>query len=379
MTINREGSDPLGSGAGQVFGHPDNHNQEDMRMKRKSSGAGRALVTGGAGFIGSHLCEELLDRGFSVSVVDDLSTGCRSNLAGINGNGSGHFEFHRGSIMSRRLMDRLISGCDIVFHLAAAVGVKYILEKPVDSILTNIEGTSNILRLSAKHGRKVVVASSSEVYGKNAFSAVNEESDEILGPTTVARWSYGNSKAADEFLALAYAKERSLPVVIVRLFNIVGPRQVAHYGMVLPRFIHQALASEPLTVYGDGSQVRSFTYVKDAVKVIADLSAEPKAEGQIFNIGADQPISIGNLALKVKKRTGSNSSIRYIPYGEVYGSDFEDVRCRIPDVSKIRKLLRFSPEYDIDRIVDSTVEHFLGGSDSPGGNGGKGKKGRVRR
>ncbi len=319
-------------------------------------------MTGGAGFIGTHLCEELLLRGFLITVIDNFSTAPKSHLSFFKNHKS--IRLYKKSILDARLMRRLIMQCDIVYHLAAAVGVDFILAHPVSSLLTNVEGTANILKWAAHFRKKVVIASSSEVYGKGTRSSMNETDDRILGPTTVSRWSYSEAKAIDEFLALAYFKEKKLPVVICRLFNTVGPRQLGRYGMVLPRFIKTALAGEPIPVYGDGFQIRSFTYVKDAVRAIVDLSLEKKAEGEIFNVGNGQPVTIKALALQVKKATRSVSRIAYIPYKKAYGdkaADFEDIRCRIPDISKIKKLLGYRPRYDLEAIVHETVRATLEG------------------
>jgi UDP-glucose 4-epimerase len=319
------------------------------------------LITGGAGFIGSHLAEELLAGGFKVTVIDNLSTGCRENIAHLLKDKN--FKFHKNTIMNERLMSRLIQDNDIVYHLAAAVGVKYILDHPLDSILTNVQGTEIVLRLADKYRRKVLITSTSEIYGKHLCSASSEDDDRTLGPTSISRWSYSDSKAIDEFLALAYAKERKLPVVIVRMFNTVGPRQVGSYGMVLPRFIQSALAGKPITVYNDGSQTRSFTYVKDAVWAIVGLSLNKKAEGRIFNIGNDQAVSIKELAEKIKTRSGSGSKIVYISYAKAFGKkapDFEDMGCRIPDISRVRKLLHYRPHFDLDMMIDETIDYFKG-------------------
>ncbi len=318
------------------------------------------MVTGGAGFIGTHLCDELLSRGSRVTVIDNFSSAPASNLKYFSKRKG--LKLYRDSILNEKLMSRLIKNCDIVYHLAAAVGVKYILDHKVDSILTNIEGTEVILRLAYRYHKKVILASTSEVYGKHVCSPIDEEDDRILGSTSVSRWSYSDAKAVDEFLALAYAKERKLPVVIVRLFNTVGPRQIGRYGMVIPRFIEEALSGKPITVYGDGSQIRSFTYVKDVTRAIVDLSLEKKAEGETFNIGNDQPITIKDLAVKVKEKTRSPSAIKFIPYEQAYGgnsADFEDIECRIPDISKIKNLLRYQPQYDINLIIENTVEYFV--------------------
>jgi len=322
----------------------------------------RALVTGGAGFIGIHLCEELLRRGFQITVIDNFSTAPKSHLSFFKQHKN--IRLHQGSILDAKLMGRLIRQCDVVYHLAAAVGVGYVLSHAVDSILTNIEGTGMVLRLANQYRKKVLIASSSEVYGKHGSTPMNEEDDTVLGPTSISRWSYAAAKALDEFLGLAYFKERKLPVVVVRLFNTVGPGQLSRYGMVLPKFIRAAIAGKPLRVHGDGSQRRSFTYVKDAVWAIVELSLERKAAGQVFNIGNDQPVSVKALAQKVKKATGSASKVRYIPYSKAYGrrsADFEDMPCRIPDISKIRKLLGYKPQYRLDDIIRETVDSFKRG------------------
>lgn len=319
----------------------------------------RTLVTGGAGFIGSHLCEDLLARGFSVVVIDNLSTGSRSNISHLLKNKE--FRFCKGTILNRELMENLVKDCNLIYHLAAAVGVRFILEHPVDSILTNIEGTEIVLKLADKYRRKILITSTSEVYGKHVCAPFGEEDDRILGSTSISRWSYSDAKAMDELLGLAYAKEKKLSVVIVRLFNTVGPRQVGRYGMVLPRFVEAALSGKPITVYGNGAQIRSFAYVKDVVRAIADLSLEKKAEGEIYNIGNDQPISIKKLAQKVKQAAQSTSEIRHIPFQEAFGgrsADFEEIDCRIPNISKIKNLLGYQPKYDIDSIIRNTIKYF---------------------
>ena len=320
----------------------------------------KALVTGGAGFIGSHLSEELLDKGFSVTAVDNLSTGSRSNIAHlIRGN---NFKFYKDTILNEKLMSRLIKKSDIVYHMAAAVGVEYILDHPVDSILTNIEGSYIVLKLASRYHKKIILASTSEVYGKHVCMPIKEKDDRTLGSTSVSRWGYSDAKAMDEFLAFAYAKERKLPVVIVRLFNTVGPRQTGRYGMVLPKFINEALSGKPITVYGDGSQVRTFTYVKDAVRAIVELSLEKKAAGQAFNIGSGQSITIKELAEEVRRRTRSKSPIKYISYEKAFNrrsADFEDIQCRIPDISRLEKAIGYSSRYDIGQMIDNTVKYFI--------------------
>ncbi len=319
----------------------------------------RALVTGGAGFIGSHLCEELLNRGFKVTVIDNLSTSRKANLSAAIKNKN--FKFYKGSVLDAKLMRRLIYGCDIVYHMAAAVGVKYIMDNPLGSIITNIKGTEIVFELADKYHKKVLLASTSEVYGKHACVPFKEEDDRILGPVNKSRWSYAEAKAMDEFLALAYLKERKLAVVIVRFFNTVGPRQTGRYGMVLPGFILKAIQNKPITVYGDGTQMRSFTFVKDAVDAVVALSLNKQAEGQVFNIGGGANISIKDLAYKVKERTGSSSPIVFVPYEQAYNenaADFEDMVCRIPDVDKLQKVVGFKPEFSIEEIIDRTIDYF---------------------
>jgi UDP-glucose 4-epimerase len=332
-------------------------------MKKHEKKA-RALVTGGAGFIGSHLCEALLARNFQVVVIDDFSTGSYSNVAHLVKEKK--IKVIKGSIMNKKLMERLVEGCDIVFHLAAAVGVRYILENPISSLLTNIDGTEIVLKLVDKHHKKIVLASTSEVYGNHVCLPIKEDDNRVLGSTTVSRWSYSDAKAVDEFLALAYAHERKLPIVIVRFFNTVGPRQVGRYGMVLPRFIKAALLDKSIIVYGDGSHVRSFCYVKDVVDALVALSLNKKAEGEIYNLGNDEPITMKQLALLVKRLTGSDSKVAYISYKKAYGknaADFEDIECRIPDISKIKKLIKFKPKYDLEDIIKKTAAYYLSQGD----------------
>ncbi len=319
----------------------------------------RALVTGGAGFIGSHLCEELLRRGFLVTAIDDLSTGSSQNIRGIIKDA--HFTFCKGTIVNYPLMQRIVKGCDIIYHLAAAVGVQYILDHALGSVLTNVNGTRIVLELADKYRKKVFIASTSEIYGKHVCAPFSEEDDRVLGSTSINRWSYSDAKAIDEVMALAYAKERRLRVVIARLFNTVGPRQTGRYGMVLPRFVREALSNKPIVVYGDGSQVRAFAYVNDVVRAIADLSMIKKAEGEIFNIGNDKPITIKELAEKVKCIARSKSKIKYVSFKEAFGkryADFEEIECRIPDISKLKKVLTYSARRDTDSIIRNIVEYF---------------------
>ncbi len=319
----------------------------------------RSLITGGAGFIGSHLAEELLRRKQEVIIVDDISTGTMENINHLKANPG--FFYHIDTIMNRNLMGRLIKKCDVIYHLAAAVGVEYIIDNPLESIQINVQGTEIILELANISGKKkVVLASTSEIYGKDrpGKRSFNEDDDRVLGPTTITRWSYSCTKAIDEFLALAYWREKKLPVIIVRFFNTCGPRQTGRYGMVIPRLIKQALLGQPLTIYGDGNQTRSFTYVKDVVKALIELSENKKSIGEIFNIGNPNAISINELAKKVLKLTKSKSKILHIPYEKAYEKGFEDMRHRCPDISKIKKLIGFSPKIDIDGILTQTIKYF---------------------
>jgi len=316
----------------------------------------RYLITGGAGFIGSHLAERLLREGHSVTVIDDLSTGAIHNIEHLK-NRPG-FRYVIDTIFDRPLLAELIDDCDAVFHLAAAVGVKLIVESPVHTIETNVKGTEAVLGCANKKKKKVLLASTSEVYGKANKVPFSEEDDLVLGPTCKGRWSYACSKAIDEFLALSYWKEKKLPVVIVRLFNTVGPRQTGRYGMVLPTFARQALQCRPLTVYGDGTQSRSFTHVHDVVGALIDLLQHPDAVGEVFNIGGAEEITILELARLVKNMTGSSSEIRYVPYNEAYGADFEDMPRRVPDLSKIKGLLNFRPTRGIRETVQDVITSF---------------------
>ncbi len=316
----------------------------------------KALITGGAGFIGSHLAEELLNRGEMVSVIDDLSTGRLENVEHLMS--SPRFSIAVETILNETVMDRLVSECDIIYHLAAAVGVELIVNKPVEVIERNILGTEMVLKLANRYLKKVVVTSTSEIYGKSEQVPFKENDDRVLGPTTKNRWSYSSTKAIDEFLALAYHKEKSLDVVIVRLFNTVGPRQTGQYGMVIPRFVVQALKNEPITVYGDGKQVRCFGYVSDVVGAIISLANHSKAIGQIFNVGNNEPITILNLARKIKEKANSSAEIIFVPYGEAYEEGFEDMAIRSPDLTKIKTLIGYEPEINLDSILDNVIEYF---------------------
>ncbi|MBC7237221.1 MAG: GDP-mannose 4,6-dehydratase [Chloroflexi bacterium] len=316
----------------------------------------RALITGGCGFIGSHLTEALLERGDEVTVVDDLSTGRFENVQHLVGHPA--FRFAIETITNETVMDRLISECDIIYHLAAAVGVELIVRDPVRVIETNIKGCEAILRIGARYRKKVMLASTSEVYGKSNKVPFAEDDDRVLGPTTRSRWSYACSKAMDEFLAFAYAKQLALPVVIMRLFNTVGPRQTGRYGMVVPRFVQQALRNQPLTVYGDGQQSRCFTYVTDVVKAMVGLSDEPRAVGRVFNIGSTEEVTIEELARRTIALAGSTSEIVYIPYDQAYEEGFEDMRRRVPDITAIKTLIGWQPETDLDGILRRVIAYF---------------------
>ncbi len=315
----------------------------------------RYLLTGGAGFIGSHLSEALVERGDEVSVIDDLSTGSIENIQHLKG--ARGFRYVIDSVLNKPLMAELVDDVDLVFHLAAAVGVRLIVESPVRTIETNIKGTEIVLEVAAKKKRPVVVFSTSEVYGKSDLDRFSETDDLILGPSVKGRWSYAASKLIDEFLALAYHKERKLPVIIIRLFNTVGPRQTGRYGMVVPRFVQQALRGEPITVFGDGKQTRTFTHVKDAVGAILKLAAHPGAVGEIFNVGGREEVSIEELARQVKGVLRSPSPITYIPYENAYEEGFEDMRKRVPDISKVRTLIDYEPRYSLDDIIRDVAEY----------------------
>jgi UDP-glucose 4-epimerase len=317
----------------------------------------KALITGGAGFVGSHLAEQLLARGDEVYVLDDLSTGAIDNIEPLKSNRRFHYAID--SIINEPVAAELIDRADVVFHLAAAVGVRLIVESPVNTIETNVHGTETVLKLANKKKKKVMVASTSEVYGKNESVPFREDADLVLGPTTKGRWSYACSKAIDEFLALAYHKEKRLPVVVFRLFNTVGPRQTGRYGMVIPNFVKQALLAHPITVFGDGTQRRCFTYVGDVVDVLLKLADEPKAVGHVFNIGNDhEEVTILDLAKRVKERTGSKSEIVLVPYDQAYEEGFEDMQRRIPDLGKLRALTGYEPKVHLDEILDRVIAYF---------------------
>ena len=313
----------------------------------------KILVTGGAGFIGSHLAERLVGDGHRVTVLDNLSTGSLDNLGALKGRAG--FECAIGSVRDASLVHELVQGCDVVFHLAAAVGVNLILDRPSLSIHTNINGTENVLHAASAQKKLVIIASTSEVYGKSQKTPFSESDDLVLGSTANLRWSYACAKALDECLALAYSQEKKLSAIIARLFNTTGPRQTGHYGMVLPRFVNQALKGEPITVYGTGAQSRCFAHVGDVVESLVRLMSTPGATGDVFNVGNDQEISIDELARKVKQLTSSASPIRKLPYNEAYGPGFEDMVRRVPDVRKLERVIGYRPRTPLDKIIADVV------------------------
>lgn len=313
------------------------------------------LISGGAGFIGSHLSELLLSKSYRVTAMDDLSTGSLENIRHLIENPK--FLFVRESILNNQVLDRLASEVEIIIHLAAAVGVKLIVENPVHTISTNIMGTETILSTANRYGCKVMIASSSEVYGKGARVPFHEDDDCLVGPTSHNRWAYAASKTVDEFLGLAYFQQYKLPVVIMRFFNTVGPRQTGRYGMVVPSFIRQALQNEPVTVYGDGTQSRCFADVSDVTSAVQCLMEIPEAVGQVLNIGSTEEITIKDLADKVIQLTGSNSTIRFIPYDQAYSPGFEDMMRRVPSIDKINSLTQFSPRCTLDEILLRVIEY----------------------
>jgi UDP-glucose 4-epimerase len=316
----------------------------------------RILITGGAGFIGSHLSDYLLGQGHDVTIVDDLSTGSMENIREAKENG--RFRYFIDTIFDKPLLAELIDDAEVVFHLAAAVGVLNIVESPVRTIETNVGGSELVLELAAKKKKRVLIASTSEVYGKSTKFPFSEEDDLVLGPTTKGRWSYACSKAIDEFLALAYHRERRLPVTIVRLFNTVGPRQTGRYGMVLPTFVKQALRSEPLTVFGNGKQSRCFTHVGDIVKGLVQCISCDASIGQVFNLGNTEEVTMNALAERVIEATGSTSTIKYLSYDEAYGAGFEDMQRRVPDISKACQGFGYAPTQSLDNIINSVVGYY---------------------
>ena len=316
----------------------------------------KALITGGAGFIGSHLAEALLERGLQVELIDDLSTGSIENISHLKGHPN--FSYVLDTVMNRPLMLELVDRADVIFHLAAAVGVRLIVEQPVHTIETNIKSTEMVLELCARKRKPLLISSTSEVYGKLERPLFKEEDDLVLGSTSRARWCYAASKIIDEFLAKAYFKEKALPVVVVRLFNTIGPRQTGQYGMVVPRFVQQALLGEPITVYGDGSQHRSFTWVGDVVNGLIALIQYPEAYGNVFNMGHTKEISIHELAVLVKDLTQSTSEIIFVPYEEAYEMGFEDMARRLPDIAKIRRLIGYQPSMDLPAMLEKIIAYY---------------------
>jgi len=315
----------------------------------------KVLITGGAGFIGSHLAEGLLARGDEVHLLDDLSTGSIENIVLIKNHPN--LTYHIDTIRNYRLTAELVDTCDIVYHLAAAVGVKLIVESPVSTIETNIRGTDIVLSLAAKKRKRVVITSTSEVYGKRNRVPFHEDDDLVMGPTNKGRWSYACSKAIDEFLAIAYWKEKRVPTVIARLFNTVGPRQTGRYGMVIPNFVQQALTGQDITVYGDGTQTRCFTHVSDVVTALIAIAEHPEAVGEVYNIGSDHEISMLDLAERIKSLTESASNIVFVPYDEAYEAGFEDMMRRVPDITKIRELIGYKPKVDLDGLLTSIIDY----------------------
>ena len=318
----------------------------------------RVLITGGAGFIGSHLADAYLKRGDEVSVIDDLSTGKIENIQHLKG--QTRFEYTIDTVHNRPLTAELVDRCDVVFHLAAAVGVKLIVESPVRTIETNVSGTEVVLSLANKKKKKVLIASTSEVYGLSTDVPFREDGNLVMGATTKGRWSYACSKAIDEFLALAYWREKKLPTVVVRLFNTVGPRQTGQYGMVIPTFVKQALSGRPITVYGDGKQTRCFGYVGDVVDALIKIMDHNDAVGNVFNIGSNEEISILQLAQRVKELTNSDSEVVFVPYDEAYEEGFEDMPRRIPDITKVGNLVGFQPRMTLDGILQSVIDYQSG-------------------
>ena len=318
----------------------------------------RVLITGGAGFIGSHLADAYLQRGDEVFVIDDLSTGSIENIRHLKDHPRFHYTIE--NVHNQPVTAELVDQCDVIFHLAAAVGVKLIVESPVRTIETNVHGTEVVLALANKKKKKVLIASTSEVYGLSNEVPFREDGNLVMGATTKGRWSYACSKAIDEFLALAYWREKKLPTVVVRLFNTVGPRQTGQYGMVIPTFVKQALAGRPITVYGDGEQSRCFCYVGDVVGALTGLMDEPKAVGEVFNVGSNQEITIVELAKKVKELTASRSEISFVPYDEAYEEGFEDMPRRIPDISKVNRLVGFRPEMNLEGILRTVIDFHSG-------------------
>jgi UDP-glucose 4-epimerase len=316
----------------------------------------KALITGGAGFIGSHLADRLIKDKQAVFVVDDLSTGKLENIAHLKGHA--HFGYKIDTVLNEKLMDKLIKEADVVYHLAAAVGVSYVIDNPLKSIGINVRGTEIVLDLASKYNKPVLVASTSEVYGKNNKVPFKEEDDSVIGYTKLYRWSYACTKKLDEFLSFAYFREKKLPVVIARFFNTCGPRQTGEYGMVVPRFVKQAILNQPITVYGSGAQKRCFSYVGDVVDGVIKLLKNPKCYGEVFNIGNNEEISVEELAHKIKALTKSKSPIHHVSYNDAYGEGFEDMQRRVPNLSKIKHYIGYSPKVSLDQMLKIIIKDF---------------------
>jgi len=314
----------------------------------------RALITGGAGFIGSHLADHLLDRGDQVVLLDDLSTGRLANIEHLNDRSDA--EFVLGSILNTELIDEVVSRVDAVFHLAAAVGVNLIVERPLESLMTNIRGTETVIEMAHKYDKRLLVMSTSEIYGKNTSDSLSEDDDRILGSPLKSRWSYSEAKAIDEILAYTYWREKGLETVIIRLFNTVGPRQTGSYGMVIPRFVGQALRNEPITIFGDGNQTRCFCHVGDVIEGLVALSEHPEAFGKVFNLGGGEEVSIKELAERVVELADSKSGLEFIPYDAAYEAGFEDMERRVPNTNRARQLVGFSPSTGLDDIIQSVID-----------------------
>jgi len=316
----------------------------------------KVLITGGAGFIGSHLVDELIASGNEVAALDNLSTGRFENISHLDGNKS--FQFVEGTILNEMLVDKLVERCDVVYHLAAAVGVELVVKKPLESLVTNIKGSEIVLDMVHRYHKKILITSTSEIYGKNKNGPLKEDDDRILGSPLKVRWGYSTAKAVDEMLAYIYWKEKKVPTIIVRLFNTVGPRQTGAYGMVIPRFVNQALKNEDVTIYGTGKQSRCFLHVKDAVGTLIRLMNNYDAIGNVFNIGSQEEITIEDLAIKVIEITKSKSKIVYIPYEKAYEEGFEDMQRRVPDTARVKSLVGFKPTIDLEGIIKSVVEYY---------------------
>ncbi len=316
----------------------------------------KVLITGGAGFIGSHLSDELIAGGNEVVILDDLSTGRFENITHLDGNKS--FQFIEGTILNETLVDKLVERCDVVYHLAAAVGVDLVVKKPLESLVTNIKGSEIVLDMVHRYHKKILITSTSEIYGKNTNGPLKEDDDRILGSPLKVRWGYSTAKAVDEMLAYIYWKEKKVPTVIVRLFNTVGPRQTGAYGMVVPRFINQALRNEDITVYGTGKQSRCFLHVKDVIKTLIKLMNNKDAVGNVFNIGSQEEITIEDLAKKIIEISKSKSKITYISYEKAYEEGFEDMQRRVPDTTKVKNLVGFNPTMDLEGIIKSVIEYY---------------------